>query len=274
MNNPKLRTMKFKLVGIFFMIPLLIVAQNESDSIDAVIKEYKENYANTSEDFSIKLIDVDNDHDLDYIFSFGCGEGNCLRVHLNTNGTYKKVIDEFGVVSVDFIDSRNNKASKLTLNSVTNHCCGESPFGSHRDFSFVADEVVLENNYVSYNHEYYNDEDNYRLVLLPGDALEEAYDVRITTDNYNVRFSADLNSHNASFTCDEQTNIIAKLYKGAVVSVLATYKGNDHEERTWLYVEISNEAINDDVCSSPISYDFEQQKLRGWISNKYVEKSN
>ncbi|MBO0593666.1 hypothetical protein I2486_19885 [Cellulophaga sp. E16_2] len=240
--------MKFKLVCIFFILPFLIVAQDESDSIEAIIKEYQENYANNSEDFSIKLIDIDNDSDLDYIFSFGCGEGNCLRVHLNTNGAYKKVIDEFGVVSIDFMDSKNNEASKLILNSVTNHCCGESPFGSHRVFSFAADEVHLKNNYVSYNHDDYNDEDNYRLELLPAYFLDEAYEVRIMTDNYNVRFSADLNSHNASFTCEEQTNIIAKLYKGAVVNVLAAHRGNDHEERTWLYVEISNEAINDDAC--------------------------
>lgn len=260
------------LILSFLINSLTLFSQNETKSIEEIIIDYKENYANSSSEFSTKLIDLDNDGDLDYIFSFGCGEGNCLRLYLKTNDKYIKVIDEFGIVSYNFMDSKENKASKLILNSISNHCCGESPFGSNRDFSFNNNKLTIENNYVYYNYEIYNEEDNYRLTLVPDKILHKGYQVTIKIDNYNVRFSADLKQHNSTFTCPEKTNIIAKLRKGAIVKVIGEFKGNDSEERTWLYVEIPNQAINDNECPSPISYGFEKQKLRGWISNKYVKK--
>ncbi len=260
------------LILSFVINTLTLFSQNETKSIEEIITDYKKNYANSSSDFSTKLIDLDNDGDLDYIFSFGCGEGNCLRVHLNANNKYDKVIDELGNESFYFMDSKENEASKLILNSVNNHCCGESPFASNRDFSFANNNLIIENNYVSYNYEIYNEEDNYRLTLIPDKIFDKGYNVTITLDNYNVRFSADLEKHNSTFTCPEKTNIIAKLKKGATVKVIGEFKGNDAEERTWLYVEIPNQSINDSECPSPISYGFDKQKLRGWISNKYVEK--
>ena len=255
----------------FLIFPLATFAQVKSKNIDDIIKNYRDS-ANNVLGFSVKLIDLDNDNDLDYIFSFGCGEGNCLRVHLNINGNYKKVIDEFGHESFYFTDAIKKQASNLVLNAINNHCCGESPFGSNRDFSFTNNKVLVKNNYVSYNHEIYNDEDNTRLTLIPDRLLNKTYEVNITLDNYNVRFSADLESHNATFTCPEKTNIIAKLNKGTTVKVLGEFKGNDYKERTWLYVEIPNKSINSNKCSSPINYGFAEQKLRGWISNKYAEK--
>ncbi|MBL7559582.1 hypothetical protein JAO71_07180 [Olleya sp. YSTF-M6] len=220
----------------------------------------------------ITVFDLDNDSDLDVIINSQCSESKCLEVYLNIGGKYKSVISEFGSISIKLTNSEKGETSKLVLNSVTNHCCGESPFGSNRDFIFIKDKVITKNNYVSYNHEFYNDEDNYRLTLTPYKLLTKEYEIKITVDSYNVRFSADLNQHNSTFTCPEKTNIIAKLKKGATVKVIGEFKGNDSEERTWLYVEATNEAINDNDCSSPISYKFDKQKLRGWISDKYVEK--
>ena len=114
----------------------------------------------------------------------------------------------------------------------------------------------------------YNEE-NFYIVYEPDDYLDTLYQVTITIDNYNARFSADLKSHNATFTTKENTNIIANLRKGASVKVLSEYKGNDSEKRTWLYVEISENAI---LQNSPIDYDFENQTLRAWISDKYTSK--
>ncbi len=259
-------------IFILLITPLLVTSQTNSIVIENIIKNYKENEANPGTDFTIKRIDLDNDNDLDYIFSYGCGEQNCLRIYLNKRGTYEKVVNEFGLESFYITDSKNGEISQLVLNSVTNHCCGESPFGSYRDFIFVNDQVTVKNNYIIYNHQYYNDEDNYRLTLIPETFLDKAYEVSITIDNYNVRFSADLDTHNAMFTCPDSTNIIAKLIEGSNATVIAEYKGNDYEERTWLYVEIPDESIYENECSSPISYGFKNQKLRGWISDKYVHK--
>jgi len=257
---------------ILLITPFLLTSQTNSIAIENIIKDYKENEANPGTEFTIKRIDLDNDNDLDYIFSFGCGEQNCLRIHLNKKGTYEKVVNEFGSESFYITDSKNGKTSQLVLNAVTNHCCGESPFGSYRDFVFANDQAIVKNNYVIYNHQYYNDEDNYRLTLVPETFLDKPYQASITTNGYNVRFSADLDTHNAMFTCSEETNIIARITEGKEVTVIAEYRGNDYEERTWLYVEIPTEAMYEDECPSPISYGFENQKLRGWISNKYIQR--
>jgi len=258
------------ILATILIIPLLAYSQN--NSIDKIIDNYKKNYLTPGSDLNQKIVDLDNDNDLDYIFSFSCGEGNCLRVFINENGSFKKVIDEFGIVSFDLSNSQRNSPSKIILKSKTNHCCGESPYGSFREFYFNNNQMYVKSNYVIYNYDSYNNEDNYRLIINPWKILDQAYDITILFDNYNVRFSADLDSHNSTFTCPDQTNIIAKLKKNSTVKVIAEHKGNDHEQRTWLYVEIPNSAIQENSCPPPLTYEFENQKLRGWISNKSVRK--
>lgn len=255
-----------------FILILLVILPKVSfaQSINDFLKRFEE--MSKEIETEITVFDLDNDSDLDVIINSQCSESKCLEVYLNIEGNYKNVISEFGSINFTLTDSKKGETSKLVLNSVTNHCCGESPFGSSRDFIFVKDRVIVKNNYVSYNYEFYNDEDNYRLTLEPHKLLEKPYYVNIIVDNYNVRFSADLDNHNSTFTCPDKTNIIAKLKKGTTVKVIGEFEGNDYKKRTWLYVEIPNESINNNECSSPISYGFDKQKLRGWISNKYVEK--
>ncbi len=40
----------------------------------------------------MNAIDLDQDHDLDYMFSFHCGEGNCLQVYINIDGALTRII--------------------------------------------------------------------------------------------------------------------------------------------------------------------------------------
>ncbi|WP_421853107.1 hypothetical protein [Marinomonas sp.] len=242
-----------------------------TNPIEKVIKTINED-GNRLSDLTIKVVDLDNDNDEDYLFSYICGEPMCLKIYLNDNGLYKKVIDEFGYIEFEYSDSIKGETSKLIVNSLTRHCCGESPFPSYRSFSFSKDNVIIENNYVSYDYKSYSDEVKY-LTLTPSELFKDPYEVKINAENYNARFSADLDYHSADFTCFENTNVIAQLIKGKVVKVIGESKGDDYKERTWLYVEIPDQAIKiSDVCPSPISYDFSNQKLNAWISSKYVEK--
>lgn len=260
-----MKNLKF-LVIFLFILPKLSIAQSLSEFLkqfDGMSKEIET---------EITVFDLDNDSDMDVVINSQCSENKCLEVYLNIEGNYTRVINEFGSQLFELTNSIEGEASKLVLKSLTHHCCGESPFGSHRSFIFIKDKVIIVDNYVLYDHDTYNEEDNYRLTLTPDQYLLKTYEVKVKVDSYNVRFSADLSPHNSLFTCSEQTNIIAKLKNGATVKVIGEFKGNDYEERTWLYVEISKESLYSGECSSPISYGFDKQKLRGWISNKHVEK--
>jgi hypothetical protein len=77
-----------------------------------------------------------------------------------------------------------------------------------------------------------------------------------------------MNEHKADFVCVENSNIIGQLKINAIVKVLAEKKGKDKDLRTWLYVEIDKSDLNNETCNCPLTYDFKEQKLRGWISDK------
>lgn len=253
---------------------LLFVYRSASAQSSAIESFYQEYLASANGEINTKVIDLDKDTDLDYVFTYPCGEAMCLKIVLDINGTYKEVIDEFGRLSVELENSPDFTQSVISLKSQNSHCCGESPFRSYRSFVFEGDKAKIVDNYVLYDPWQYNEEDNHRLQLLPLSFhyLPNFYPVRINKQGYNIRFSADLESHPAYFTCVENSNVIAQLKMGAVVNVLGSSVGDDQEERTWLYVEVGQDALFETDCVSPLSYEFKDQKLRGWISDKYTTK--
>ena len=87
-------------------------------------------------EITTKCIDLDNDSDKDYLIICCCGESSCFEVFLTIEGKLELVISEFGNISYDFKSSVDFKPSYLMLQSDFNHCCGESPFDSHRKFIF------------------------------------------------------------------------------------------------------------------------------------------
>ena len=122
--------MKKKII-IFIVIfggILSVNSQNKIDieTISTIIKQ------NAIGDISTKCIDLDNDGDKDYLFTYVCGEPECFDVYLNVNGELKKVIQETGSITYDFENSIDFKSSHLKLKSKLSHCCGESPFKSTR----------------------------------------------------------------------------------------------------------------------------------------------
>lgn len=220
-------------------------------------------------EISTKCFDLDNDGDNDYIFFYCCGESNCFDVYLTINGKLECVIHEFGTISYDIKNSVDFNTSLLILQSDYNHCCGESPFDSRRSFIFKKDHIEILDNYVSYDYKNYCSDDRlWDYSFYPSTYLPYSYFVKIAEEKTNIRFSADLLEHNADFVCIENTNVIGQLQINALIRVLAEHKGKDHDLRTWLYVEIEEYNLNSETCTSPISYDFEGQKLRGWISDK------
>lgn len=241
-------------------------AQNlkQKDKIINLIK------AKAISEISTKCIDID----LDYIFSYRVGESMYFEVYQYKNGTLVQTISEPGNISFDYNDAIVHKPSSFVLKSYHYQCCGESPFPSFRKFTFHDDTSNLVENYVFYDYENYcNDERIWDYLFFPDKTLPKPYTAKIIVDNYNVRFSADLQKHNAEFVCVENTNIIGYLKKNATVTVLAEEERADSNLRTWFYVEIKKEDLNCKTCGSPLSFDyFKGQKLRAWISDKYIVK--
>jgi hypothetical protein len=257
------------LIIIFIFQTCAVNAQdlNELGKIVDLIKKY------AIGEISIKCIDLDNDDDKDYLFTYCCGESNCFEVYLTINGKLERVIREFGNLSFDYNNSVDFKPSNLVLKSDFNHCCGESPFDSHRKFIFKNDHFEIVENYVRYDHENYCYDDRlWDYTFFPSKFLPNPYFVKITEEKNNIRFSADLEGHKADFVCIENSNVIGQLKKNAIVTVLAEMKGKDGDLRTWLYIEVNESDLNKETCNSPLTYDFKGQKLRGWISDKYTKR--
>lgn len=246
-----------KLITLIFFITLYGFSQNEmKEQIKFIEKNIN---SNSISDFDKLQIDLDNDNDLDYIYLYQCAEPKCIEVYLNKNQKLEKVISEFCYKYFLY--------SKMDKNLVVkqNHCCGESPFTSNRVFNFQSDKMIIKESYVVFN-------DSYEL-LEPDYYLYEPYNVQILNNNYNVRYSPHIREYDQNesvFSCETKTNIIGKLKKDRKTKVLAELI---KENRTWLFVEIDSKSLNFTQCRNPIDYEFEGQKLRGWISNSFVEKT-
>lgn len=246
---------------IFISITLLLIISNcfSQNGFQEQLEIIEENIkSNSISDYQKLESDLDNDNDLDYIYLYQCGEPKCLEVYLNVNQKLQRVISEF---CFDYY-LYNGKNKNLIIKR--NHCCGESPFTSNRVFNFKSDKITLKENYVIFNegHE----------LLNPETFLTSNYEVKILNNNYNVRFSPNIRKYTEDesvFSCEPNTNIIGKLKANSTVKVLSELI---KENRIWLFVEIESESLNLNKYNNPINYNFKEQKLRGWISNNFVEK--
>ena len=241
---------------IFFITSFSFSQAELSKEIELIEKNIKANSA--TKDFQKLETDLDNDKDLDYIYLYQCSEPKCIEVYLNVNQKLEKVISEFCYDYYLF----NNLKKDLVIKQ--NHCCGESPYTSNRVFNFYSDKISLKENYVIFNEGYE--------LLEPVLYLTSPYNVKVLNNNYNVRFSPNIREYSedeSMFSCEPNTNIIGKLKVNSNPKVLSELI---RENRIWLFIEIDSESLNSSLCNNPIDYEFKEQKLRGWISNNFVEK--
>ncbi|BDD01402.1 hypothetical protein [Persicobacter psychrovividus] len=240
---------------LFFISTNSFSQEQLKTQIERIEKNIK---SNSMSDFKKLEIDLDNDNDIDYIYLYQCAEPKCIEIYLNVNQKLEKVISEFCYNY--YLHNGINK----NLIIKQSHCCGESPFISNRVFNFQSDKLITKENYVLFNESYE--------LLKPETYLSTIYNVKILNNNYNVRFSPNIREYDENesmFSCEPNTNIIGKLKENSTVKVLSEII---KETRIWLFVEIESESLNHELCNNPIDYEFKGQKLRGWISNNYVEK--
>lgn len=250
----------FKYIFILFFFH--VYAQNE------VLLNFENNFNKEfgeDREFKKHLIDLNSDGKEDVIYFFNCGEPFCIKIFLSDNDKYKEVL--FEQCSNYSLWRTNDKEVILKLELF--QCCGESPYFSERKFKFKDLESQLLENFVSINPDYVSN----TKWLKPESFLNTSYFVKNTIEDYNLRFSPSIDNldkelkESFQFGCEEGTNIISKIKLNSKIKVLAELIKND---RTWLFVEVESKYLNK-KCN-PVDFDFDNQSLRGWISNKFVEK--
>ena len=211
--------------------------------------------------------DLNGDGEDDIIFFYAAGETHNIRVYLQSKHKYYKKIDTTcGAYSLYQVESTGR--FRIQLNEW--QCCGESPFLWSFACEFDKMSVSIVENFIKINDEY---TENKRTD--PVSLLDTPYYVKTLNDNYNIRFSPDMDSFSNKsdvwLTCIQNTNIIATIKAGAVLKVLSEHFDN---ERIWLYVEVEEKSIID-KCETKDFFKVENRpppSLRGWISGKYTER--
>lgn len=128
---------------------------------------------------------------------------------------------------------------------------------------------MLKENYVLTNATYLEES----AFLTPKFYISQPWRATIRIDNYNLRFSPTIENlkgkdkESFTFGCEYGTNIIGKIKINSSIKVLAEYIEKD---RKWLFVEVEKNQLSNP--NTALDFDFKNQTLRGWISDKYVKK--
>jgi hypothetical protein len=233
--------------------------------LEKVEQEMRENADNGKVDKQIVDLNVDGKEDV--IYSSAFGDMFHIRVFLQIEGQFVEKINTGCTYYT--VDSSSVRSLQLIET-----CCGESPFTSHRMFVFNDTSAYLVVNYIITNGGYTEDK-----ITIPSIFLGEPYSVIVLNNNYNLRFSPDMNAFESSnednymFTCQANTNIIATLKIQSRLKVLAKVTNGD---RIWLYVEAGEEAIankcriTDFDALTPFS--LQHPSIIGWVSSRYTKK--
>jgi hypothetical protein len=228
-------------------------------------REMLEN-AGDGEEIQKQSADLNGDGKEDLIYSCGYGDMTCLRVFLQTAGGYVEAIHTGCTNFTLQTSAAGDRQLRLVENSG-----GESPFTSHRTFIFDDISARPVENYTVTNGDCTKGR-----MTEPSSLTDNPCHVKTQTV-CNLRFSPDMevfeNSADIGFTLGRHTNIIAAVKAGIRLKVLAELPAG---ERTWLYVEaeetsLENSRVTDfDAISS--FRDHRHPAVRGWISNRYVER--
>lgn len=244
---------------------LLFIATNiygQSTKLDNIENEIRANAI--GQRFDKQVVDLNNDKIDDYIYLYQCAEPKCIKLFLSIDGELKEQISEM-CWGYDLYTIDNKKVLVLTLGD----CCGESPYLSKRIFEFNPRKTILKENYVLTNIDYTSSSS----LLEPKFYLSNQAFGKVTIADYNLRFSpttdtlVDSEKNNFNYGAEDGTNIIAQIKIGSNINILSELV---RKNKTWLFVEVDKKSISGK--HNPVHFDFKDQKLRGWISDKYVER--
>jgi hypothetical protein len=219
---------------------LLIGISLQSCTLSMEKEEREMQSACISGEIEKRATDVNGDGKDDLLYYYRVGEIHNFRAYIRSKGGYIKKID---ILCGDYSIYRDDRTGDTRIRLQEWGCCGENPFFQTWTYQFDGTTVSIPENYIE-TYEVYTEGKK----TAPSSWLDNPYYVRTLNDSYNLRFSPDMdifegsNEENFLFTCQPNTNIIATVKSGVRLKVLSEQSG---EERTWLYVEVEEDALYD-----------------------------
>jgi hypothetical protein len=204
------------------------------------------------------FVDLDNDRDLDVVFTgWSGGEPVCVRLFNNRGGEYKEVFEAYQKITS--IELKDNKLSRISIHD-PGCCAAYIEFDEDYSFDVNADDFkfILTN----------------RTALLhpteePKEKFSKPINFEVLNDKYFLRLTPKIDTVDQAFAEDMQhDNVIAEFKKGT--KGIAYAEATDETGRVWWFVEI-------DPFHKPtksLFYDIDEKptKVKGWMSSNYLKK--
>lgn len=210
----------------------------------------------TLDDFH--FIDLDNDRDLDLVFTgWSGGEPDCVKILINKNGDYKEVFKTFQkITNVQF---KNNILSSISIHD-PGCCAAYIEFDEDYTFDVKRDKLT----YTLTN----------RTALLypteePKDKFATPINFEVLNDKYFLRLTPKIDTVDQDFAEDTQPdNVIAEFKKGTTGTAYA--ERTDDTGRVWWFVETDSRY----KPARSLFYDIDEKptRLKGWMSSNYLKK--
>jgi hypothetical protein len=224
---------------------------------------YKQNdsYAPTIDDLikDLHVLDINNDSLDDIIFDGRSGgEPREISIYLNKGSSFKNIFTDYqGITKLEFENGILNK-----INIKDWGCCAE----------FIVTNKCYEVGFQ--NEEFkFDQKKSFKYVektILPDKYWANTKKVKILNDNYNLRYSPQIDNTTEVYFDGEPSygNTIGKLVKNSMAIAIAEF--TDSTGRVWFFVAIYPEY---DVKESYFYDSKDEMKSYkcGWISSRFIE---
>lgn len=204
------------------------------------------------------FVDLDNDKDLDLIFTGWSGaEPVCVRILNNKDGNYKHVFEAYQkITNLEFSD---NKLSRISIHDPG--CCA-AYIEFDEDYSFNVNKDDFKYNLTNRTALLYPTEE-------PKDKFENPINFEVLNDKYYLRLTPKIDTVDQAFAEDMQPdNVIGEFKKGT--KGVAYAQRADDTGRVWWFVEIDPK----DKPTKSLFYDIDEKptRVKGWMSSNYLRK--
>lgn len=226
-------------------------------------QHYKEDspYTPTIADLikDLHVLDINNDGLDDIIFDGESGgEPREISIYLNEGGSFHKIFSDYqGIAELEF---KNGVLNRLNIKDWG--CCAE--FINTIKFY----EVEFKNGDFKFDQK-----KSFKYVhttILPDNYWVNTKSVKILNDNYNLRYSPQIDEKTEVYFEGEPTfgNTIGKLNKNSKAIAIADQ--TDSTGRVWFFVAIYPEYDLKESYLYDSTYEMKSYKC-GWVSSKFIE---
>lgn len=205
----------------------------------------------------LHVIDLNGDGQNDIVFDgLSGGEPHRIAIYINERATFLKVFEDYQkILKIEF---QSDKLNKIWIEN--RGCCGD-PMVQLKTYKVSYDNSVPKFEEIVQSR-YFND----CSAIRPKEKFEDVIKFEVTNDNYNIRFSPEINNEN-EYCWDQITgNILGSLTKGQKGFALGEFI--DETGRTWWFSAFPPDTNieNSFYYNHGISKDW----ALGWISSRYV----